>query len=291
MSGIAKFNGMYYVTGQDSLSAHRPFLSRKLVTYASKDFETWSPCAAVGLDRSPDETGPRREKEWNNHEEVHVGAALWNRGNVLVGIYGQWHGHPTGDRRHVGIDLGLTLSHDGVRHVEPLPGFKLVPAREQPGSPFDTPSLMQGQGMENVGGKTYYWYSLWKGTEGTGVRMVSWDRDRLGMLKPFRPAGGLAVSCPIALRDGGEAQIFVNASGLGAHSQLRISLVDEGFRPLPGYSGDDAAIIGASGLRTGISWGAGGKVASQLGVFRLQIEFEGIRGEDGCLHAVYVAGE
>ena len=31
-------------------------------------------------------------------EEVHVGASFWNRGAVILGISGQWHGHPSGDR-------------------------------------------------------------------------------------------------------------------------------------------------------------------------------------------------
>src|SRR5439155_8820281 len=59
-------------------------------------------------------SGPSTGDEANQQEEVHLGAALWNRGNVLVGIYGQWHGHPSGDRRWVGIDLGLALSHDAI---------------------------------------------------------------------------------------------------------------------------------------------------------------------------------
>jgi len=83
---------------------------------------------------------------------------------------------------------------------------------------------MQGQGMENVGDRTLYWYSLWRGTEGSGVRLISWERDRLGMLKPFRPwlrgSGGLplemhTISCPIRVFEGGKARIYVNASGLG----------------------------------------------------------------------------
>src|SRR4030095_10027293 len=152
MAGIAKVRGKYYVNGQDGIRAHQAFASRKLATFVSTDFEHWSPCAAVGLDRSSDLNGPSIESEWNNREEVHLGAALWNRGSVVLGVYGQWHSHAVGDRRVITIDLGLTLTHDGIQHREPIPGFKLIPAREQPGSPAaDMPALMQGQGFENVG--------------------------------------------------------------------------------------------------------------------------------------------
>ena len=103
-------------------------------------------------------------------EEIHLGAALWNRGNVLLGIYGQWHGDPSGDRRRVVMDLGLALSHDALHFHEPIRGFRFVPAREQPDGPTGFgPALMQGQGMENVGERTLYWYSLWRGTDGITV--------------------------------------------------------------------------------------------------------------------------
>ena len=117
---------------------------------------------------------PCREVE-GDYEEVHLGAALWNRGNVLLGIYGQWHSTANGDRRLVTMDLGLTVTHDAIHHVEPIPGFKIIPSREQPGSAaFDQPALMQGQGMENVGDKTFYWYSF--SGRATRPRACGWRR-------------------------------------------------------------------------------------------------------------------
>ncbi len=298
MAGITKFRGLYYVNGQPWLDVARPVLARQLVTFVSADFEHWSPCHAMGLERSPDVLGPSQESHIHCYEEVHLGAALWNRGNVLVGIYGQWHGHPSGDRRMVTMDLGLALTHDALHFYEPVPGFRFVAAREQPASPQGVgPALMQGQGMENVGERTLYWYSLWSGLEGSGVRMVSWERDRLGMLKPFRPwwpgsrshqAEMRAISCPIQLLEGGAAQIYVNASGLGEYSQLRFELLDEGFRPIPGYSGADAALMRADGFRSPLRWGAGEQWLPALGRVLLDVHFGGIRAEDCQLHAVYV---
>ena len=238
---------------------------------------------------------PVIEHEGNIREEVHLGAALWNRGSVLLGIYGQWHGNPVGDRRYTSIDLGLTVTHDAIHHREPIPGYKLIPAREQPGSPAaDMPALMQGQGFENVGDKTYYWYSLWKGNEGTGVRLVTWDRDRLGMLKPIYPSGvsgnptaanyGQAVSCAVKVSAGGKAKMFVNASGLGAHSRLRIALLDAAFQPIPGYH----AIIAADGLRSPVNWENRELFGASLGECYVQVGFEGVRPEDANFHALYL---
>ena len=302
MAGIVKFRGLYYVNGQPlSPGAQSQVRSRPLATYASADFEHWSSCPAVGLQRSPDLTGPSGEADRHSWEEVHLGAALWNRGNVILGIYGQWHGHPSGDRRLLTMDLGLALTHDAIHFQEPIPGYRFIPAREQPGSPMGiAPALMQGQGMENIGDRTLYWYSLWRGTDGSGVCMVSWERDRLGMLKPFRPwwkrgrdqaSQMQAITCPIQIVEGGKARVYVNASGLGEHSRLRITLLDNGFRPIPNYSGNEAATLTEDGLRAAVCWPGGDALLPSHGLVRLQVRFEGLCAEDCRLHALYVASE
>lgn len=285
MAGITRHQGLYYVSGQSL--GHRPVVARRVVTFASADFETWSPCGAVGLDRSPDLSGPSTDGNFSSYEEAHLGAAMWNRGNVIIGIYGQWHGHPTGERRLVAIDLGFALTHDAIHYYEPIPNFRFIPAREQPDSPSAVlPALEQGQGMENLGEQTLYWYSLWRGTEGSGIRLVTWPRDRLGMLKPFRNANAQAVSCPISVEEGA-APMYVNVSGLGKNSQLRISLLDEGFRPISGFSGDDAAVLTQSGFRSQVKWKGGDQLPARKNV-RLQVDFAGVRPEDAALHAIYV---
>jgi hypothetical protein len=186
------------------------------------------------------------------------------------------------------MDLGLALSHDAVHWQEPLPGFRIVPAREQPESPLGVmPTLMHGQGMENVGNQTLYWFSLWRGNETGGVRLVSWARDRFGALKPFDPAKARAISCQVEAQ-GGPAAVRLNASGLGEHTRLRIGLLDPGFRPIPGYSGEAAAVGGESGLDQPLRWGAGQALSPELGRVRFDLQFEGVRPEDAHLHALYV---
>jgi hypothetical protein len=291
MAGITKCNGLYYVNGQADLRMHRKAKARRLTTFVSADFEHWSPCAALGLDRAPDLTSPSKEADDHQYEEIHLGAGLWNRGNVILGIYGQWHGHFSGDRSWLTMDLGFAITHDALHYHEPIAGFRLIPAREQPENPLGVmPALMQGQGMENIGDQTLYWYSTWGGwgIEGTGVRMVSWQRDRLGMLKPFNPANAQVISCPIQVVSG-RPNVYVNASGLGEHSRLRVGLLDEGFRPISGYSGENAALLKEQGLRIPVFWKGGNSLPISKGLFRLDLRFDGVRPEDGALHAVYVS--
>lgn len=306
MAGITKHQGLYFVNGQDALTrAHHPVRVRRLVTFASADFEHWSSCGALSLDRGPDVTGPSTEDDANEYEEVHLGAGLWNRGNVIIGLYGQWHGHFTGDRRLVGIDIGLAVSHDAIHFHEPIPNYRIIPAREQRDTPYGVlPALEQGQGMENFGDQTMHWYGTWRGLDGLGpfefkkiegvaqarggVRLCTWERDRLGTLKAFAPSEPETISCPIRVTDG-RARVYVNASGLGEYSYLRVGLLDPGFRPIQGFGGSDAVLLGKNGFREPIVWKGGDSIGSAHGTVRLHIRFEGIRPEDARLHAVYVA--
>jgi len=138
-----------------------------------------------------------------------------------------------------------------------------------------------------VGDRTLYWYSLWRGTEGTGVRMVSWERDRLGYLQPVRAGCGRVVSGAFEVA-GGQAEVCFNVSGLGEHSGLRVDLVDDGFQPIPGFSGTDAARVSENGLSVPLRWHGGRSFGSEIGKARLDIRFDGLRSEDARLYAVYL---
>ena len=69
---------------------------RTMTTVASCDFEHWTDACATSFRRGS--TSDLRLDRWNTWEEVHLGASLMIRGNVIMGIYGMWHGDPTGDR-------------------------------------------------------------------------------------------------------------------------------------------------------------------------------------------------
>jgi len=107
---------------------------------------------------------PRSPGDFEAHrgEQVHKGASLWNRGNVLLGFYGQYH-NETNDRRFATCDIGPVVSNDALHFREPIPDFKLIPcaeARETDGTVGFR--LMQGQGFENIGERTIHWYCAWK---------------------------------------------------------------------------------------------------------------------------------
>ena len=249
-SGLIRWNGCYYVNGQ---GGGHPGRFRKMLTYASYDFEHWSEATVLSMQRSPLIEGPSLEDRTRVGEEVHLGAALHDRGNVILGIYGQWHGEPAGDRRYVTMDLGLLISHDAMHFREPIPGFRFIPAREELDSTIGYgPALMQGQGMENVGDLTLYWYALWR--HDGQVRLATWERDRFGYVTPHDPREeARLISCPVCA-DNGETQVFLNVSGLGEYATVRVELLDLEVKPLAGYSGADAALVRESGLRVPVQW-------------------------------------
>jgi len=297
MLGLTKFRGLYYLNGQDISGsvrgdAFRPMWARRLNTYVSADFEHWSPCCALGLNRSGDDRfGPPDEDSWSDREEIHLGASMWDRGNVILGIYGQWHGHFSGDRGLLTMDLGFAISHDALHWREPIPGFRIIPSREPAGRPNNrfTQTLQQGQGMLNVGDQTLFWYSLWGGDKGRGVRLATWPRDRIGYLKPFYADRPRAITCPIRLLRG-KTKVNLNASGLGQYSHLRVGLSDEGFRPISGFSGESALVVKEDGFKIPLRWQAGDSLSPDLGTVRVDVQFEGVRPEDCRLHAVYLEG-
>ena len=213
-SGLTKWHGAYYLSGHEL--SH---WTREMCVYMSYDFEHWISAPSHGLRRGP--LPPQRSGDMMSPadgEQVHLGASLWNRGNVIIGFYGQWHGSPTGDRRLVSIDLGMVVSHDALHYFEPVPDFKIVPAAEagrnvpyeEAGEvgrnlPFQrAPSLVQGEAFINQGDETLFWYSTW-GLWYDGVRLAVWPRDRLGYLQPWMESDHLPpiwISAPVETEAG-----------------------------------------------------------------------------------------
>ena len=88
--------------------------------------------------------GAPRLKEFskNGSEQIHLGAGLWNRGNVIIGFYGMWNSHPSNDRRLVTMDLSLAVTHDALHYREPIPNFPIVSAAEDSCKPLpDSPEI------------------------------------------------------------------------------------------------------------------------------------------------------
>jgi hypothetical protein len=299
-AGGIKWNGVYHVNGQ-AHDAHFPAGVRKFFTHQSCDFENWTQVGCLGFRRDSVPPKPMTTTGPVDGEQVHLGAGLWHRGNVVVGFYGQWHGHPSNDRRWVSIDLGLVISHDALHFHEPVPDFRIVQASEAvswlpPANfPFERASaLMQGQGFANIGDETLFWYSVW-GIPDAGIRLARWGRDRLGYLA----VGGLEswmdpnhsphiISAPL-MPKGDSTAISVNVDGLGEYSSLKVSILDEQFRPLPGFTAQDCTGPAQSGFRQRVAWGAKDRVPVQ-GAIRIRADFAGVRPEDIHLYAIYLEG-
>jgi hypothetical protein len=311
--GLTKFNGCYYLNGQGGNIGGK----RSMVTYLSYDFDHWTDAVAVGLRR--DQLPHRQASGLHAGEQVHLGAALWNRGNVLLGVYGQWHGE-TNDRRLITMDLGMVVSNDAMHFREPVPDFQLVSAYEiffpADGNPPGTvpgPALEAGQAFANVGDKTFFWYAPWWGGF---ICAATWMRDRIGYFEVVEsatpkaekyaiedpnspgwnafkkmvqePAAPHFISCPLRV-DGPDMRIFVNAAGLSQESYITVELLDEKLNPLLGYSGSDSIRVTESGLRQAVAWKSKKSLEKFAKPFRIKATWGGTSSAEAYVYAVYVS--
>ena len=293
MTGGTKFNGCYYLSGHGG--SHFGSL-RQLVMFASYDFEHWIEASCLGFRR---DNIPPRPMVYGDHqgEQVHLGAALWNRGNLIVGLYGQWHGPENNDRRHVEMDLGLVVSNDALHYREPIPDFRMVEAGEDDFEHLPTPmnfkhaGLAQGQGFENVGDETLFWYAPWPEQLSNGIRVARWKRDRLGYLQashinPNSIEPQHVISAPIDL-EGQPSGVSLNVDALSEHSQVTVEILDERFLPVKGYSAADCEPL-ESGFHQTVMWNGRELVEKQEGAIRIRFNYAGIRPEDPKVYAIYV---
>ena len=157
------------------------------------------------------------------------------------------------------------------------------------------PALIQGQGFENVGDETLFWYAPWPEEASDGVRVTSWPRDRLGYFSPYEGgiwvyAGGSDphfVSAPIDL-EGNASRLDVNVEGINAHSSITVEIQDQAFRPVPGYDRGASQGPAGPGLAQPITWQGHDVIEGVTGPIRVRVDFGGVRPEDVRLYAVYL---
>ena len=296
-SGFYKWRGMYYLTGQGTRSEHaaRMPYGRHVMIYSSPDFVHWSEAPALGFAREGQFNRPPNYSPLSPHgtnesplanEQTHEGASVWHRGNVLIGLTGLWHGSK--DWSQTTHPLGFLISNDGLHFREPVPNYEFgkigVPGRD-----WDYGGLGQGDGFENVGDKTYIWYGApmdqGRGPrsglpflrEG-GVGLFILDRDRFGFLAARNPDSDCTLITN-HLKSGQPTKLAVNVEGVGPESPLRVELLDAQERPLPGYSGADAAVLTRSGLHNTVVWPRGETIDLVNQPFKIRARFEGpLRG-------------
>jgi len=263
VSGLYRFGEFYHAAGQqitpwcwlpDGRSC-----GRAMTVYRSADFKRWSSPKALGFARPGQLAEPPVPGQ-----QTHMGAGIWPRGNVLVGLYGMWQDGPA--ERPAGasglwgtrVDLGLIVSDNGVTWREPAPGHAVI-ARGEEGD-WDGIALTQGHAFANVGEQTYVWYAHWD-CEWVGrpqeIGLATLRRDGFGALVT-RHAGhaGHVVSC-LVQPGASRARVFANVEGVSEDGPVRVELLDARDRPLAGYSGEQAAIVSASGVRVPAVWPAG----------------------------------
>jgi hypothetical protein len=293
-TGLIKYNGYYYLVG------HGAFDKRVLVADASADFDHWIDAISLGFRR--DNVGPLHPPLSGSHsgEQVHLGAALWDRGNVILGLYGAWHGPNTesDDRRDMRMDIGLVISHDALHYHEPIPDFKIIPGVDEKFAVMGFAArLVQGQGFLNLGDQTLAWYSLWGPGGADGVRLATWPRDRLGYYSvpavategqmPVKGVDPQFVSCPILI-DKSQANVYLNASGLGEYSNVTVDVLDDKFQEIPGFSGADSIPLTKPGFHQRISWRNKESLSAFDRPVRLRVRFGGLQMEHARVYAVYL---
>ncbi len=261
VSGIYRFGNFYYLTGQllspwswlpDGQDA-----GRVMMVYRSPDFINWSKAKAFGFARAGQLANPPVKGQ-----QSHMGAGLWNRGNVLIGLYGMWQDGLPAAERPVGashllgttVELGLLITNDGIHYREPVPGFTVI-SRGKKGE-WDDVALLQGHAFVNEGDRTLIWYSHWD-TAGTlksmEIGLAALRRDGFGFLS-CKENDNDAHFVTTLLEAGKRTSLVINAEGITGSSPLIIELLDHLDRPLKSYSETDAARLTADGTQVRVVW-------------------------------------
>ena len=231
------------------------------------DFDRWPDVWArsFGL---PEPRDPARRGDSQRYDQTHLGVGAASFGNVCVGLYGLWHNQPFGeDFREVSCDLGLVVSNDGIHFREPAPdpGRVFIGRDESAVTPVPGRSLStilcQGNGIINVGGETRIYHGRWRNAGqraedvathySAEVALATLPRDRWGALG-LNPGAdeGTICSAPFTIAADAGA-LTVNADGLAG---LAVDLLDERFRPLPGFTAGRADA--RDGLDAPVRWGS-----------------------------------
>jgi hypothetical protein len=282
-SGLYQWNGVFYITGQSN-SGHfthgtTPYSGREVLVHRSADFDHWQPGAHIAFIRE----GQYRSFKYGLGEETHEGISVWNRGNVLLGIYGRWHGGEGWNERT--IDLGFVISNDGIYFREPMTEWTMLHRGQD--DAWDQGGLLQGQGFANVGDQTYIYYGAWDPRPGGidpgevypprgGVGLATLERDRFGSLSP-RVSGAPAdfTTATIDVSGGHLPEFFINADGLGPNAYLRVELLDAREQPLSISPDDHAAIVRENGFQTKIHFPSVENITDLPESIRLRVSFLG----------------
>ncbi|HYF37600.1 MAG TPA: hypothetical protein VD994_20025, partial [Prosthecobacter sp.] len=264
-TSLIRFQGTYYLTGQN-IGRGGGYLpegrdaGRIMTGFFSPNFKHWSGGRALNFFRSHAHPAPE-----GLGQELHMGAGLWNRGNVVLGLYGRWYGDTiSADPAKkkitpvygLKIDLGLVISNDAIHYREPVQNYIAVPRGAE--NDWDSEALLQAQAFHNTDSETLIWYSHWNTSnpypvppipaklEGKpmAIGLLTLRRDGFAYLSKQRTeintargmhrrdAEASILTHPITLPKGG--RLHVNVDGLTPATPMRLTIVDDAEQPLPG---------------------------------------------------------
>jgi hypothetical protein len=292
-TGLIKFQGAYYASGQNiypfggNLADGTP-AGRVMTVLRSPNFATWAPNRSTAFIRRDYQPAPE-----SRGEEIHMGAGLWNRGNVILGLYGQWHGttiRPQSGERLAGltVDLGFVISNDALHYREPIPSFVMVP-RGKPGE-WDSQCLLQANAFYNSGTETYIWYSHWdldrqyklvqenQSNDRQAIGLLKLPRDRFGYLSKLINGDSSGVGKRMQYDTGSiisrevrvsrPSKLYINVDGVAGDAPLVVDLLDSAGKSISRYR----AAISESALREVVSWQNGAALPKNQ-PFRIRVSW------------------
>lgn len=292
--GLYKWDGFYFASGQNPIPATRPYHARIARAYRSSDFVTWSQTSNINFVRHTQHIAEYGRN--NEGKQTHEGISVWNRGNVLLGMFGQWEGAKVWPE--ITINQGFVISNDGLNFREPAQEWTFL--KIGPDGTWDEGGLMQGQGFENVGDKTYIYYGsgdlrTWTAYKKPipprgSVGLATLPRDRFGDLRVYDTGEGASEFVTNDVQGKDARRLFINADGLSADAVLKVELLGHDEKPLKGYSGKDAALVTQSGFQTPVAWNGKESLKGLPERFRIKVTFDGTKKADIRFSALYVQG-
>jgi hypothetical protein len=154
----------------------------------------------------------------------HMGAGIWDRNRILVGVAGQFW--PGGFSATVSMSIGVIYSKNGTDWTEPFPQTPML--RSGPPGSWDDGLLLHSQRPVSKGDLTYIYYS---GADGgnewashTALGLATIRRDGFASLRA-ESATSRAVTMPLSLQEG-ETTLYLNSRG-----SIGIQLLDAYLKP------------------------------------------------------------
>jgi hypothetical protein len=299
-----RHNGLYYINAQFapfgvSEGGHKA--GRQGFVWVSPDFDQWLQEAGESF-LLPEPANPNDRGLDRPGEQVHLGVAPASLGNVLVGLYCQWHSQPSpGDwfgRATTSGDWGLVVSNDGQHFRETVKGHVFLhrtdsSAAVKPGIRHEK-VLCQGNGILNVGDETRIYHGRWVNPEKledyyAEIGLATLPRDRWGAIGLYpRAREGSIWTAPMSL---GNARCKVSLNAEGVRS-MSVEIADERFRLIPEYSGENAGrSASADGLDCAVKWPRASLDPLMGKTVRLRIHLKKGEHAEPRLFAAYVSCE